>query len=265
MKDGAGRGSFLEFEARRKADRIGRVVLVGSGKGGVGKSLVACGLALELSKIGFATGILDVDLHGASVPAYLGVGPPLSSTQAGLSPKKVGGLEVMSTSLLTGDETVPLRGRVKHDTIAELFALTAWGDLDFLVVDLPPSTGDEVLSAFEIFRGRAELILVTTPSKVSLGVVGRLGKLASSEGVPVLGVVVNMAYERTAGSRRAYPFGRASAAEVSSALGARVLAETPVSEEVNSKGLLYAIESDGGLLRPLKRLASLVSSGERGL
>ncbi|HME19437.1 MAG TPA: P-loop NTPase, partial [Nitrososphaerales archaeon] len=132
---------YTRLSAQKRLGKIGKVILVGSGKGGVGKSLVACGLGLKLSEAGYRTGILDIDLHGASVPNYLGVRPPVSSGAGGVVPKESGKVKVMSVALFTGDNPVPVRGGGKEGLITDLFALTDWGSLDFLVVDLPPSTG----------------------------------------------------------------------------------------------------------------------------
>ena len=185
--------SIHNVECKKKLQEIDKVILVGSGKGGVGKSFVAAGLALTLSARGFRTGILDYDVHGASLPSYLGIKPPLKSGRYGIKPKLVGNLKAISVALLTGDNSVPLRGEKKPILLSQLFSLTDWGKLDFLVIDLPPSTGDELLSAFEIFSRKCALVLVTTPSPNAVNVVYRLRQLAESEDIPVEGIVVNMA------------------------------------------------------------------------
>jgi len=250
-------GSVRSFEfgaAVRKAASIKRVVLVGSGKGGVGKSLVACALALKLAERGVMTGILDIDIHGASVPSYLGIAPPVTSSRAGLVPKIAKGVRAMSVSLLVGENPVPVRGAGKTDLISQLFGLTDWGNLDTLIVDLPPSTGDEVLTAFEIFRGRGELLLVTTPSPGALGVVGRLRALAASQKVPVAGVVLNMAYS-VAGTGKDYPFGRLSLPKLRRTLQSRVLAVVPLDREVNAGGIARALAASGEFEMAFERLA----------
>lgn len=239
--------------------RVGRVLLVGSGKGGVGKSFVACGLGLCLAEAGYSTAILDVDVHGSSVPGYLSIGPPLESTSSGLMPKVAGKVKVMSVGLLTGDSPVPVRGDMKQSLITELLALTDWGKLDYLVVDLPPSSGDELLTAFDLFSGKASLILVTTPAENALDVVSRLRRLAASERVPVAGVVLNMAYSGL-GESRIYPFGRASRESIEASLDARVLAELPLDPSINRFGLRRTLKGRSGLSRPLRKLAKLVTN-----
>lgn len=251
-------GGFYRLEARRKLERITRVLLVGSGKGGVGKSFVACGLALSLSAQGFRTGIFDIDIHGASVPNYLGLKPPLRSSDHGLEPKTVRGTKVMSVSLLTGSNPVPMRGEKKDDTITEFFALTNWGTLDYLLVDLPPSTGDELLSALRLFSGRASLLLVTTPSRGAVNVVSRLRRLTLSEGIPVVGVALNMSFMRTE-KGKIHPFGRLDAASVRRLLGSELLVEFPLSQTVNSKGLLESVLGDKDVSSAFELLARKVA------
>jgi len=251
-----GRVEFEAAAARRRLQGITKVVLVGSGKGGVGKTLVSCGLALAMAHHGYRTGLFDLDVHGASVPSYLRLRPPLKSTERGLEPKKVGGVEVMSTALFTGDKPVPLKGGKKRSLVNSLFAQTNWGRLDFLVVDLPPGTGDEVLAAFALFGSKAELVLVTTPSKAAIGVVSRLRELADSERVPVRGVVVNMAYLEQ-GRKTVYPFGRPDADGVEKYLRAPVMIEVPLDPGVASERLSALLDKDVELSRSFRRLAGL--------
>jgi len=253
---------FVREDAGKKLGAVGEVILVGSGKGGVGKSFVASCLALSLARSGNKTGILDLDIHGASLPGYLGVAPPLESTEKGLKPKTREGLEVMSLALLTGDNPVPLRGSDKQNLVNQVFALTDWGRLDFLVVDLPPTTGDEALSAFELFAPKSSLILVTTPSPFAVSIVSRLRQLARSERIPVRGVVVNMAWARQ-GRSKSYPFGRTDRRLVEKALDSKILTEVPLDAAVSSRGPVEAIDRRNELSSAFKRLASLVTASPR--
>lgn len=250
---------FMKFDALRKLNRVGRVVLVGSGKGGVGKTLIACGLGLRLSEAGRSAGILDADLHGASVPNYLGLSPPVSSGRRGLIPKESGGVKAMSVALFTGNNPVPLRGALKQGLITELLALTDWGDLDYLIVDLPPSTGDELLAAFDLFKGKSTLIVVTTPSREAMSVVSRLVRLAKTEGIPIAGAVLNMAFART-GRARTYPFGRATPGSVRARLGTRLMVEVPLDPMVSRVGLKGALGARGEFSDAFKELARLTAS-----
>ena len=236
MKDKA---SYVFEAVRKKLNHIGDVILVGSGKGGVGKSMIASAIAITLSKQGHRTGLLDIDVHGPSIPNYLGLSPPLRSTEKGLEPKRLGRLGTMSIAFFAGDNPVPIRGVEKGDLIAHLMALTNWGELDYLVVDLPPGMGDEVLCAFSLFSTRCRLLLVTTPSKHASSVVSLMCKLAGRERIPLAGVVLNMSYMQS-GRRRIYPLGRADRVRLEKAVGAKIIAEIPLDPRI-SEGLFQVI------------------------
>lgn len=238
--------SIQDFESAKKLEDIDKVILVGSGKGGVGKSFVAAGLALALSARGFQTGILDYDIHGASLPNYLGIKPPLKSGRHGIEPKLVGNLKVMSIALLTGDNTVPLRGEKKPLLLSQLFSLTDWGKLDYLVIDLPPSTGDEILSTFEIFARKCTLVLVTTPSPNAVNVVYRLRQLAESEGIPIEGVVVNMA-QASIGRKRIELFGKLNSRLLERKLSSSIIAKIPFEPRVNYDSLKTLLRERGAI------------------
>ena len=244
--------------AKEKLERITHVILVGSGKGGVGKSTVASGLALSLSRVGQKTALLDIDIHGASVPEYLQVGPPVRSNKNGLEPKMKEGLRVMSLGLFTGSLPVPMRGDGKQELITQLFALTDWGDLDYLVIDLPPSMGDELLSAFSLFSGKATLALVTTPSPGAVSVVSRLRRLAETEKVPVKGVVVNMAYV-LAGKTKTFPFGKPNRRLLEAKFKSTIIAEIPLDPLVSTRGLSAVLKGSNDFSRAFQKLAEQIS------
>ncbi len=251
-------GSFLKEEARKRIAEVKEVLLVGSGKGGVGKSLVASALALTLSRKGFQTAILDLDIHGASVPHYLGLEPPVKSVGGGLEPKQVEGLKAMSIGFFTEGRPVPMRGEGKEDLIVDLVAMTNWGSLDQLVVDLPPTAGDELLTAFKLFSGKSRLILVTTPSPHALGVVSLLSKLARQESVPMECGVLNMSYVLAHG-RKTYPFGRPRPQLTRKMLAVDRLTEIPLEPGLSTKGLRNLLSEEGPFRRAFLRLADSVS------
>jgi len=255
----ADESNFVFTEATKsKLEQVAKVILVGSGKGGVGKSTVASGLALSLSRKGKRTALLDIDIHGASVPDYLEVAPPVKSSEKGLEPKVKNGLLVMSLGLFTGSLPVPIRGADKQELITQLFALTDWGKLDYLVVDLPPSMGDELLSAFSLFSGKATLILVTTPSPSAVNVVSRLRQLAETEKVPVQGIVINMAY-LLAGKRKTFPFGRPDHRILEAKFRSRIIAEVPLEPSVSSRGLNTVLKESNDFSRTFRKLAEYIS------
>ena len=247
------RASYAMDAARRRLDHVGAVILVGSGKGGVGKSMISSAIALMLARQGRRTGLLDIDLHGASVPEYLDLKPPLRSGENGLEPKKLGKLRAMSIAFFAGDNPVPVRGVEKEDLIANLMALTNWGELDYLVVDLPPGMGDELLSAFSLFSRKCRLLLVTTPSKYAFNVVSLMCKLATREGVPLAGVVLNMSYMLT-GRRRTYPLGRIDRSLLEKAIGTSLVIEVPLEPRINQEHFQGVLKENTELTKAIRDL-----------
>ncbi len=188
-----------EFAERRRLEsrlcRIRRKIVVLSGKGGVGKSTVAVNIAAALHAAGRRVGLLDVDIHGPSVPTMLGLeGITLGNGPDGLLPADAGGIAVMSLGFLLPhpDEAVIWRGPLKMGAIKQFLMDVAWGDLDWLVIDSPPGTGDEPLSVCQLIPGITGAVIVTTPQKVAAVDVRKSITFCRRLGVPVLGVVENM-------------------------------------------------------------------------
>ncbi len=171
-------------------------ILVLSGKGGVGKSTVAANLAISLSTEGYATGLLDVDFHGPSIPKLLGMeGMTLTSSDGKrLNPAELGSLKVISVDFMLGSRTdaVIWRGPMKMNVIKQLFEDVDWGRLDYLVVDCPPGTGDEPLSVVQLIPEPTGAVIVTTPQEISLSDVRRSIQFCHALKLPVLGVIENM-------------------------------------------------------------------------
>jgi len=171
-------------------------IVVLSGKGGVGKSSVAANLAVALSLQGKKTGLLDVDLHGPSIPTMLGIEGKLPASGGGrIEPVSYSeNLKVMSVGLLLRDqsEAVVWRGPAKHGVIKQFLAAVEWGDLDYLIVDCPPGTGDEPLSVIQLLDGADGAIIVTTPQDVALTDVRKSVTFCRQMKLPVLGVIENM-------------------------------------------------------------------------
>jgi len=188
-------------EINLKMSKIKHKLLVFSGKGGVGKSTVAVNLALSLAKQGNKVGLLDVDVHGPSVPQLLGVSaspqdlvhPSGDSTQ--LMPVSAGeNLKVMSVGFLieSRDTAVIWRGPMKYGVIKQFLKDVDWGDLDYLVVDSPPGTGDEPLSVAQLLEGSKGAVVVTTPQELAISDVRKCVTFCRQLNLPVLGVVENM-------------------------------------------------------------------------
>ncbi len=188
---------------------IKRIVAVTGGKGGVGKSLVSAGLALSFTKSGVKTGLLDLDFSSPSQHVILGLEGGMPEEERGLIPPLFHGIRFMSLCLFSGDNPMPLRGQDISNAIIELLAVTLWGDLDLLVVDMPPGLSDATLDVIRLIP-RAEAILVSTPSKVSFETVGKMIRLLRGLGAPMLGVLENMGngggFVREASEKAGVPF-----------------------------------------------------------
>lgn len=181
----------------RQLSRIDHKILVLSGKGGVGKSTVAVNLALALAREGYRTGLLDVDFHGPSVPRLLNMTGWLRQAAQGdgIEPLESHyGMKVVSLGLALGrpDEAVIWRGPMKMGVIKQLLTEVKWGDLDYLIVDFPPGTGDEPLSVAQLIPDSDGALIVTTPQDISLQDVRKSINFCRQLGINVLGVIENM-------------------------------------------------------------------------
>jgi ATP-binding protein involved in chromosome partitioning len=174
-----------------RLSRIGRIIAVSSGKGGVGKSLVATTLALTLSRQGCKVGLFDLDFTSPSTHLILGVKEVQPKEDKGIVPPVVEGLRYMSLVYFSGDQATPLRGADVSNALIELLAVTQWGELDFLVIDMPPGIGDAVLDLVRLVK-RIEFLIVTTPSLLAFETVKKQVRLLQDLKVPIIGVVENM-------------------------------------------------------------------------
>jgi len=186
-----------EAELRARMGRIGHKLLVLSGKGGVGKSTVAANLAVVLAQAGRKVGLLDVDLHGPSIPKILGLeGERLGlDPSGGIAPIPVGkNLSVVSLGLLLADATdaVIWRGPMKHNAIRQFLKDVVWGELDYLVIDSPPGTGDEPLSVARLVGQGAWAVVVTTPQDLAVADVRRSVSFCRALDLRVAGIIENM-------------------------------------------------------------------------
>jgi ATP-binding protein involved in chromosome partitioning len=170
---------------------INRIIAVSSGKGGVGKSLVATTLALTLARKGCKVGLFDLDFTSPSTHIILGVKDAQPKEEKGIVPPIVKGLEYMSLIYYCGDNVAPLRGADVSNALIELLAVTRWSQLGFLVIDMPPGIGDAMLDLIRLVE-RAEFLIVTTPSRLAFETVKKQLSLLHELKVPVIGVVENM-------------------------------------------------------------------------
>jgi ATP-binding protein involved in chromosome partitioning len=176
----------------KRLSKIKRTIAVASGKGGVGKSLVASTLALNLSKKGYKTGLLDIDLYGPSSHIILGVTDySFPEEEKGILPHKVDDIKFMSIVYFSEDKPAPLRGIDITNVIIELLSITQWGELDYLIIDMPPGIGDETLDVIKLIK-KSEFLVITTPSKVSMGAVSKLLSILKELKLPIVGIIENM-------------------------------------------------------------------------
>jgi ATP-binding protein involved in chromosome partitioning len=176
----------------RRLSNINRIIAVASGKGGVGKSLVASTLSLNLAKKGHKVGFLDLDLYGPSSHIILGITDlNFPEEDKGIIPPEINDIHFMSIVYFTEDKPSPFRGVDITNIIIELLAITQWKELDYLIIDMPPGIGDEVLDVIKYVKN-GEFLVVTTPSKVSMGAVGKLLKILKELDIPIIGVLENM-------------------------------------------------------------------------
>jgi len=177
-----------------KPGSLTKVYAIASGKGGVGKSSVTVNLAAALAAVGQKVGLLDADIYGHSVPRMLGVTDrPTQVVQMIMPPTAYGVRAISSGMLKRGNEPLPMRGPILHRLLEQFLADVFWGDLDILLLDLPPGTGDVAISAAHLVPG-SELIVVTTPQLASAEVAERAGSLASQLHQRIVGVIENMSY-----------------------------------------------------------------------
>jgi ATP-binding protein involved in chromosome partitioning len=181
----------------KRLSKIKRIISVASGKGGVGKSLVASTLALNLSKKGYKVGLLDLDLYGPSSHIILGIKDyKFPDEEKGIIPPKVDGINFISIVYYTEDKPSPFRGVDISNIIIEILAITQWGELDYLIIDMPPGIGDETLDLIRLVK-RSEFLIVTTPSIVAMGAVNKLLRILKELKLPIIGIIENMKMKKS--------------------------------------------------------------------
>jgi len=238
--------------------RIGRKILVMSGKGGVGKSTVASMVALFLAHRGLRVGLMDVDLHGPSIPRLIGAKSGLRIEGEGRVRPYLAehGLQVMSIEMVLGenkDAAVIWRGPLKISAIRQFISDIEWGDLDYLIVDSPPGTGDEPLTVAQTIPD-AEALVVTTPQEISLADVRKSINFCHQVNLKILGLVENMSAMICPHCGEAVPlFGAGGGARISKQMGVPLLGEIPADPQVVSLGdkgrLTEIMEASGNSVR----------------
>jgi ATP-binding protein involved in chromosome partitioning len=218
---------------------VKNIIAVSSGKGGVGKSTVAVNLAVSLALDGAKVGLMDADVYGPNVPLMLGVGfgqPEVANNQ--LQPIRAHGVKMISMALLAPpDKPMILRGPMLHGIVRQFLADVNWGELDYLIVDMPPGTGDVQLSLAQLVPVQGA-VLVTTPQTVSIADVRRALKMFETVAIPILGIIENMSYfiPPDMPEKRYNIFGEGGGRRLAEQYNVPFLGEVPLGIEVREAG-----------------------------
>ena len=230
---------------------VKHVIGIVSGKGGVGKSSVTSLLASALAKQGLSVGILDADITGPSIPKMFGVKGPVYGTEEGtIVPETANGIKVMSMNLILDNEETPViwRGPVIAGVVKQFYTDMIWGDIDVMLVDMPPGTGDVPLTVFQSLPVEG-IIVVTSPQELVSMIVKKAVVMADKMDIPVLGLVENYSYfECPDCGRRHEIFGHSNIDEVASSMGLEVLARLPIDPAIAKAadaGRIYDVNVDG--------------------
>jgi ATP-binding protein involved in chromosome partitioning len=183
-----------------RLSQVNNIIAVSSGKGGVGKSVISSILALVLAKKGFRVGLMDLDFTSPSTHLILGVNDVFPEEREGVVPPTVYGIKFMSIVYFSKDRALSLRGQDFSDSFLEILAITRWGSLDYLILDMPPGINDATLDVVRYMR-KVKFIIVSTPSLLSLSTVKKLLESLQTSRVEVLGVIENMKMENSSSIR----------------------------------------------------------------
>ena len=231
-------GTQSPWAQQNKVPGIRHIVAVASGKGGVGKSTVSVNLACALQHLGARVGLLDCDIYGPSIPLMMGIHekPTVTEDETRMVPPSNFGIKLMSMGfLLEDDQPVIWRGPMIMKTIQQFVNAVEWGELDFLLVDLPPGTGDAQLSLCQTVPLDGGVV-VTTPQEASLGVVRKGIAMFDKVNVPILGIVENMSYYTTPSGDRVEIFGHGGGRAEAERQGLAFLGEVPIFTEIREAG-----------------------------
>lgn len=218
--------------------KIGKVIGVVSGKGGVGKSMVTDLLAVEFARRGYHCGILDADITGPSIPKAFGIIEKAQGNETTIFPvkSKKYGVDIMSINVLLENESDPVvwRGPVIGGTVRQFWSDTLWDNVDYLFVDMPPGTGDVALTVFQNIPIDG-IVVVTSPQDLVSMIVGKAMKMASLMNIPVLGLVENMSYALCPDcGKKIHVFGESHISEIAEEYHVPVLAQMPINPALAS-------------------------------
>ncbi len=229
--EGCSSNNRMKYEPMNSRSQINKVIAVMSGKGGVGKSLVTSSLAAKLKKKGYKVGILDADITGPSIPKMFGLNETANGDGNGLYPVETSsGIKVMSVNLLLEDEEEPViwRGPVISSVVKQFWSDVYWGELDYLLIDMPPGTGDVPLTVFQSIPVDGAII-VTSPQDLVRLIVKKAYNMVVKMDIPVMGIVENYSYiECPDCGKKIAVFGESKIDEIASEIGVEVLGKLPI-------------------------------------
>jgi ATP-binding protein involved in chromosome partitioning len=259
---GPGMGPHGGPVRKAKLPGVKHIIAVASGKGGVGKSTIACNLAVGLRLRGLEVGLMDADIYGPSLPVMMNVtARPMVDSENRVIPAMAYGVRCMSMGLVVDPhEAMIWRGPMVMDVVRKFLQDTRWGDIDVLVVDLPPGTGDAQLTLLQAVD-LAGAVIVTTPQDVALADAVRGIQMFRKLDVPLLGVVQNMAWYQLPDGERDYVFGQGGGERIATEYNTRLLAELPLRTSVRRGGDagLPAVLGDDDSAARLRELARQVA------
>ena len=228
---GCSSNNRMKYEPMNSRSQINKVIAVMSGKGGVGKSLVTSSLAAKLKKKGYKVGILDADITGPSIPKMFGLNETANGDGNGLYPVETSsGIKVMSVNLLLEDEEEPVirRGPVISSVVKQFWSDVYWGELDYLLIDMPPGTGDVPLTVFQSIPVDGAII-VTSPQDLVRLIVKKAYNMVVKMDIPVMGIVENYSYiECPDCGKKIAVFGESKIDEIASEIGVELLGKLPI-------------------------------------
>ena len=228
---GCSSNNRMKYEPMNSRSQINKVIAVMSGKGGVGKSLVTSSLAAKLKKKGYKVGILDADITGPSIPKMFGLNETANGDGNGLYPVETSsGIKVMSVNLLLEDEEEPViwRGPVISSVVKQFWSDVYWGELDYLLIDMPPGTGDVPLTVFQSIPVDGAII-VTSPQDLVRLIVKKAYNMVVKMDIPVMGIVENYSYiECPDCGKKIAVFGESKIDETASEIGVELLGKLPI-------------------------------------
>ena len=264
----------IKFNPFAQSDSLTRIIFVGSGKGGVGKSTLTVNLAVALAKSGFKVGLLDADIFGYSIPNLMGINQSPTKVDELMLPPIAFDVKVISIGFfVTDNKPVAWRGPMLHRAVEQFLTDVYWGDLDFLLVDLPPGTGDVAISLGQLLPN-AQSLVITTPQAAAASIAERSGAIGLMTGQSILGVIENLSY-LDSGEGRSFLFGEGGGQAVSQRLSelsgqqVKLLGQIPISSTLRhsaDQGVPVVVsDPEDAAARVIAEIAQEIARVPRGL